>query len=119
MNNRSLMIITLAGMILTGIGAKYEAQGQVSLDQGAINRPAYVGRHNNGRTARYIRPVNPQDTAGKALVRTVIGAGIGAGTGAIIGGRRGALIGATAGAVGGLIYHEAKVGAQRNRRRGW
>lgn len=128
MSNRSLITITLIGMLLTGIGAGLEAQGQGHrhLNRAGLHRPGYgtgYGRPFNGlnrqHRAAYVQRVNPQDTAGKALVRTVIGAGIGAGTGAIIGGRRGALIGATAGAVGGLIYHEAKVSSQRNRRRGW
>ena len=126
MSNRSLITITLIGMLLTGIGAGLEAQGQGhrqfnrdGLNRAGLHRPGYGRPFNNQRRAAYVQRVNPQDTAGKALVRTVIGAGIGAGTGAIIGGRRGALIGATAGAVGGLIYHEAKVSAQRNRRRGW
>jgi len=115
MSNRSLITITLVGMLLTGIGARLEAQGQ---GRDRLNHSGYGNRYHR-RVVPYGQRVNPQDTAGKALVRTIIGAGIGAGTGAIIGGRKGALIGATAGAVGGLIYHEAKVGAQRNRRRGW
>lgn len=57
-----------------------------------------------------------QDTTGKAIKRTGIGAGIGALGGALIGGKKGALIGAAIGAGGGYLYHRKKVGDQRDRR---
>jgi len=57
-----------------------------------------------------------EDTTGKAVKRTGIGAGIGALGGALIGGKKGALIGAAAGGAGGYIYHRKKVGDERDRR---
>jgi hypothetical protein len=57
-----------------------------------------------------------EDTNGKAIKRTGIGAGIGALGGAVIGGKKGALIGAGIGAAGGYIYHRKKVGDERDRR---
>ena len=62
---------------------------------------------------------NREDTTGKALKRTGIGAAIGAGGGALIGGKKGALIGAGVGAVGGYIYHKQKVNRERDRRWPW
>ncbi|HQR32391.1 MAG TPA: YMGG-like glycine zipper-containing protein [Blastocatellia bacterium] len=56
-----------------------------------------------------------EDTTGKALKRTGIGAGIGAVSGAVIGGKKGALIGAGIGAAGGYIYHREKVKNDRYR----
>jgi hypothetical protein len=58
---------------------------------------------------------NREDTTGKAVARTAIGAGIGALGGALIGGKKGALIGAGAGAAGGYIYHRVKVKKERDR----
>ncbi|MGE0130671.1 MAG: YMGG-like glycine zipper-containing protein [Blastocatellales bacterium] len=57
-----------------------------------------------------------ENTTGKAIKRTGIGAGIGALGGALIGGKKGALIGAAIGAGGGYLYHRKKVDDQRNRR---
>lgn len=59
---------------------------------------------------------NREDTTGKAVKRTGIGAGIGAVGGALIGGKKGALIGAAIGAGGGYLYHRKKVDDQRDRR---
>lgn len=56
-----------------------------------------------------------EDTTGKAVKRTAIGAGIGALGGAVIGGKKGALIGAGIGAAGGYIYHREKVKNDRYR----
>ncbi len=56
-----------------------------------------------------------EDTTGKALKRTGIGAGIGALGGAAIGGKKGALIGAGIGAAGGYIYHREKAKNDRYR----
>ncbi len=56
-----------------------------------------------------------EDTTGKALKRTGIGAGIGALGGAVIGGKKGAIIGAGVGAAGGYIYHRNKVKNDRYR----
>ena len=58
-----------------------------------------------------------QNTTGKVLTRTGVGAGIGAGAGALIGGKKGAVIGAAIGAAGGYIYHRKKVSDQRDRYR--
>ncbi len=57
-----------------------------------------------------------EDTTGKAIKRTGIGAGIGALGGALLGGGKGAAIGAAIGGAGGYIYHRKKVGDQRDRR---
>ncbi|MGE0103358.1 MAG: YMGG-like glycine zipper-containing protein [Blastocatellales bacterium] len=67
----------------------------------------------------YDRYRDREDTTGKALKRTGIGAGIGAVGGAVIGGKKGALIGAGIGAAGGYIYHRSKVNRDRNRRFPW
>ena len=56
-----------------------------------------------------------EDTTGKALKRTGIGAGVGALGGAVIGGKKGALIGAGIGAAGGYIYHRQKAKNDRYR----
>lgn len=56
-----------------------------------------------------------EDTTGKAVKRTGIGAGIGALGGAVIGGKKGALIGAGIGAAGGYIYHRNKARNDRYR----
>lgn len=56
-----------------------------------------------------------EDTTGKALKRTGIGAGVGALGGAVIGGKKGALIGAGIGAAGGYLYHRNKVKNNRYR----
>ena len=56
-----------------------------------------------------------EDTTGKALKRTGIGAGVGALGGAVIGGKKGALIGAGIGAAGGYLYHRNKVNNERRR----
>ena len=56
-----------------------------------------------------------EDTTGKAVKRTGIGAGIGALGGAVIGGKKGALIGAGIGAAGGYIYHREKAKNDRYR----
>ncbi len=58
-----------------------------------------------------------EDTTGKAVGRTALGAGIGAAAGALIGGGKGAVIGAAAGAAGGYIYHRGKVNTERRQRR--
>lgn len=135
------MGILLAGVLMIGLVATAQAQGgdgrrrdRVS-DYGRSERgqgrvygaDSYYYRDDDRRDNRYEdnywnrnnRQSNRQDTAGKAVARTGIGAGIGAGAGAILGGKKGALIGATVGAVGGLIYHEAKVRRQNDRRRPW
>jgi hypothetical protein len=57
-----------------------------------------------------------EDTKGKAIKRTGIGAGIGALSGALIGGKKGALIGGVLGGAGGYIYHQKKVNDRRDRR---
>lgn len=56
-----------------------------------------------------------ENTTGKAVKRTGIGAGIGALGGAVIGGKKGALIGAGIGAAGGYIYHRQKARNDRYR----
>ncbi|MGH9801620.1 MAG: YMGG-like glycine zipper-containing protein, partial [Blastocatellia bacterium] len=56
-----------------------------------------------------------EDTTGKAVKRTGIGAGVGALGGAVIGGKKGALIGAGIGAAGGYLYHRNKVKNERSR----
>ena len=56
-----------------------------------------------------------ENTTGKAVGRTAIGAGIGAAGGALIGGKKGALIGAGVGAAGGYLYHRNKVNNERRR----
>lgn len=56
-----------------------------------------------------------EDTTGKALKRTGIGAGVGALGGAAIGGKKGALIGAGIGAAGGYLYHRNKAKNDRYR----
>lgn len=119
MLKRRLITITLIGWLLAGLAIDLRAQGPRwppgRLPRSRQSRPAFP----DPSFGRGVGRVNQQDTAGKAVARTIIGAGIGAGAGAIIGGRRGALIGATAGAVGGLIYHETKVRRQNERRRRW
>jgi hypothetical protein len=57
-----------------------------------------------------------EDTTGKAVKRTAIGAGIGALGGALLGGGKGAAIGAAIGGAGGYIYHRKKVDDNRDRR---
>jgi len=57
-----------------------------------------------------------EDTRGKAVKRTAIGAGAGALGGALIGGKKGALIGGLLGGAGGYIYHQKKVNDRRDRR---
>jgi hypothetical protein len=57
-----------------------------------------------------------QNTRGKAVGRTAIGAGIGALGGALLGGGKGAAIGGLLGGAGGYIYHQKKVNDQRRRR---
>ncbi len=108
--------VILTGVLLIGLAPESLGQGR-GRDRQSRSRVYYDHRRDNDYY--YGERRNPQDTAGKALARTGIGAGIGAGAGALLGGGKGALIGATAGAVGGLIYHETKVSRQRNRRRGW
>ena len=121
MARKIMMIFALGAVLMAGLTPELLAQGN---RRG--QRPGYSvnGRRDNWNWGDNDRSYdnrrgrrNPQDTAGKALARTGIGAGIGAGAGALLGGGKGALIGATAGAVGGLIYHESKVSQQRNRRR--
>ncbi len=69
----------------------------------------------NRRRGRDIYYEENEDTTGRALRRTGIGAGVGALGGALIGGKKGAAIGAGIGAAGGYIYHRKKVGDQRDR----
>lgn len=133
MARKIMMMLTLGVALTTGLTAELLAQGHRrdrwngyggnesrrnwnrNTDDRDYRDDRYYGDDRGYGNRRERR--NPQDTAGKALARTGIGAGIGAGAGALLGGGKGALIGATAGAVGGLIYHESKVSRQRNRRR--
>jgi len=57
-----------------------------------------------------------ENTTGKAVKRTAIGAGIGTLGGALLGGKKGALIGGLLGGAGGYIYHQKKVNDRRDRR---
>jgi hypothetical protein len=107
----ALVMAMLFGLLLTAAApdtmaqgrSRRQAQSQVYYDQDSDYRNDYWGR-------------NREDTTGKAVGRTAIGAGIGAAGGALIGGKKGALIGAGVGAVGGYMYHRNKVGRERDRR---
>ena len=119
MAKRLTFFVILTGVLLIGLAPQSLGQGR-GRERQSRSRTYYDNYdHRRDNDYYYGERRNQQDTAGKALARTGIGAGIGAGAGALLGGGKGALIGATAGAVGGLIYHETKVNRQRNRRRGW
>ncbi len=110
-------------------GKKKNRRGEYSRK---FNDDNYRDRDNrrNNRNIRYVNRYDDddyyrnrwrdrEDTTGKALKRTGIGAGIGALGGAVIGGKKGALIGAGIGAAGGYIYHRNKVNRERDRRFPW
>lgn len=88
--------------------------GRYDNDRRYDNR-RYDNRDYRDRDYRNYDYYDREDTTGKAVKRTAIGAGIGALGGAIIGGKKGALIGAGVGAAGGYIYHRNKVNNDRYR----
>lgn len=75
----------------------------------------YLDRNNRDYDNSDYRYRDREDTKGKAIKRTGIGAGIGALGGAVIGGKKGALIGAGVGAAGGYLYHRNKAKNDRYR----
>jgi hypothetical protein len=124
---KSAMMIAMFGLLLVAAAPSALAQGRNK----CRNRNGYVTANNYydddyGRDRNYVRDrryrdrdydyYDREDTTGKAVKRTAIGAGIGALGGAVIGGKKGAAIGAGIGAAGGYIYHRKKVGDERDRR---
>lgn len=132
MSKSAILMMLLFGLLFVATASEADAQsrcrtrGGRSVSNNYYNDIQYRNRYDDDyryrddrsrRRSRDYDYEDDQDTTGKALKRTGIGAGIGAGAGALIGGKKGALIGAGVGAAGGYIYHRKKVDNQRDRYR--
>ncbi len=128
MSKSAILMVMLFGLLFVAAASDANAQNRCRNRNGygrAVSNNYYNDRNrydddyryrdSRRRDRRYYE--DDEDTTGKALKRTGIGAAIGAGGGALIGGKKGALIGAGVGAAGGYIYHRKKVGDQRDRYR--
>ncbi len=126
---KSAILMLLFGLFLVTAAPNAMAQGKCRnrggrggyapvnnyYDDGNYRRNRDYERDRYSRDYDYDR-YDREDTTGKAVKRTAIGAGIGTLGGALIGGKKGALIGAGVGAAGGYIYHKNKVDKDRDRR---
>jgi uncharacterized protein YcfJ len=128
MSKSAILMVMLLGLLFVTAASDANAQNRCRNRNGynrGISNNYYNDRNNRydddyryrDSRRRDRRYEDDEDTTGKALKRTGIGAAIGAGGGALIGGKKGALIGAGVGAAGGYIYHRKKVGDQRDRYR--
>lgn len=130
-NKSAVMMLLMFGLLVTSVAPSALAQGRRQCNNDRARGGRYVtssyyqDRYDDRYDRRNDRRRNDndywdrQDTTGKAVKRTGIGAGVGALGGAVIGGKKGALIGAGIGAAGGYIYHRKKVDDQRDRRWRW
>lgn len=125
MSKRAILMMMLFGMLFVATVSDVSAKDKCRKRGRVVASNYYDNDYNRNDYSRdYQRDrrrsndyyyEDDENTTGKALRRTGIGAGIGAGGGALLGGKKGALIGAGVGAAGGYIYHRVKVDRQRNR----
>ncbi len=122
MSKRAILMMLLFGMLMVATVSDASAKDKNKCR--SRGRFATSNYYENDYNTSYQRDrrrnrdyyyEDDENTTGKALRRTGIGAGIGAASGALLGGKKGALIGAGAGAAGGYIYHRVKVNRQRDR----
>ena len=114
---KSVILMVVFGLLLAAAAPSALAQDRCRR-RGNFNSARSFDNDNFRRDRReyYNDYYDRQDTRGKAVKRTGIGAGIGALGGALIGGGKGAVIGGLLGGAGGYIYHQKKVNDQRGRR---
>ncbi|MFN0088213.1 MAG: YMGG-like glycine zipper-containing protein [Blastocatellia bacterium] len=125
MSKRAILMMMLFGMLLVATVSDVSAKDKCRKQRGRVVASNYYDNdYNRNYDRNYQRDrrggrdyyyEDDENTTGRALRRTGIGAGIGAAGGALLGGKKGALIGAGAGAGAGYIYHRVKVNRQRNR----
>ena len=107
------------GLLLAAVAPNALAQDRCRRRGNSVSSRYYDNddfRRDRNRRDYYYDNYDRQNTTGKAVGRTAIGAGIGALGGALLGGGKGAAIGAVIGGAGGYIYHQKKVNDQNNRR---
>jgi hypothetical protein len=127
---KSVILSVVFGLLLVAAAPSANAQDRCRRRGSNISSANYYNddynrrdyqddRYRNDRYRRdqgyYNDYYNPENTTGKAVRRTAIGAGIGAVGGALLGGGKGAAIGAAIGGAGGYIYHRKKVDDERDR----
>jgi hypothetical protein len=125
MSKSAVLMMVLFGLLVVATASEADAQSRCRNRGGRYISSNYYDdrnyddgyryRDDRRRRSRDDDYYEDQDTTGKALKRTGIGAGVGAGAGALIGGKKGAAIGAGIGAAAGYIYHRKKVNDQRDR----
>ena len=116
---KSVILMVVFGLLLAAAAPSALAQDRCRRRGNYVSSRYYDNddyRRDRYRRDYYNDYYDRQDTRGKAVGRTAIGAGIGALGGALIGGGKGAAIGALLGGAGGYIYHQKKVNDQRDRR---
>lgn len=117
---KSVILMVVFGLLLAATAAPNVMAQDRCRRRGNVSTARYYDNRNydNDDFRRDRRRYNydREDTTGKAVKRTGIGAGIGAIGGALLGGGKGAAIGAAIGGAGGYIYHRKKVGDERDRR---
>ncbi|HKQ75905.1 MAG TPA: YMGG-like glycine zipper-containing protein [Blastocatellia bacterium] len=114
---KSVILMVVFGLLLAAAAPSALAQDRCRR-RGNFNSARSFDNDNFRRDRRdyYNDYYDRENTTGKAVKRTGIGAGIGAVGGALIGGGKGAVIGGLLGGAGGYIYHQKKVNDQRGRR---
>ncbi|MBL8168766.1 MAG: hypothetical protein JNJ50_11460 [Acidobacteria bacterium] len=121
MQKGMFVMLLLGGLLFVSSAADAQAQDRCrtrgrSQATNYYNAQDYRDRNVRDRYDDRYYDYDREDTTGKAVTRTGVGAGVGAAAGALIGGKKGALIGAGVGAAGGYLYHRNKVNNQRDRR---
>jgi len=112
---KSVIAMVVFGLLLAAAAPSALAQDRCRRRGDYASTRYYNDNYRRDRRD-YYNDYDRENTTGKAVKRTGIGAGIGALGGALIGGGKGAVIGGLLGGAGGYIYHQKKVNDQRGRR---